>query len=131
MVNVSYGGHFCDSGPKITKNSVYSCFLAKNHLFGPKYCLNCENCNHKEDLPLDASCFDSSHRDLRGSPQYLSTGLRNVSKGIVHKLTICNGKLVLLSLLDHPLNGTGFRHYNAWVLYIPIISMHFKTPPKN
>ena len=92
MVNVSYGEHFGHSGAKMTKNSVYSCFLAKNRLFGPKGCLNRENCHHKEDLPLEKICFDSSHLNLRGSARDLSTGLLNVSVGIVHKLTNCNGK---------------------------------------
>ncbi len=92
MVNVSYGEHFGPSGAEMTQNSVYSSFLAKNCLFGPKGCLNCENCHHKEDLPLDKICIDSSHLNLRGSARYLSTGLLNVSVGIVHKITNCNGK---------------------------------------
>ena len=92
MVNVPYGDHFCPRGAKMTENSVFSCFLAKNRLFGPKGCLNRENCHHKEDLPLVKLCFDSSHQDLRGSARYLSTGLGNVSTGVVHKLTNCNGK---------------------------------------
>ena len=92
MVNVSYGEHFGPSGAEMTQNSVYSSFLAKNRLFGPKGCLNRENCHHKEDLPLDKICFDSSHLNLRGSARYLSTGLLKVSVGIVHKLTNYNGK---------------------------------------
>ncbi len=91
MVIVPYGDHLSPRGAKITENSVFLCFFAKNRLFGPKDCLNRENCHHKVYLPLDKICIDSSHLNLRGSARYLSTGLLNVSTGIVHKLTKSNG----------------------------------------
>ena len=90
MDNIPYGDHLCPRGAKMTENSVFSCFLAKNRLFGPKGCLDRENCHHKEDLPLESLCFDSFHLNLRGSARYLSTGLK-VSRGIVHKLTKSHG----------------------------------------
>ena len=53
VVNFPYGDHLYPRGAKMTENSVFSCFLAKNRLFGPKGCLDRENCHHKEDLPLE------------------------------------------------------------------------------
>ena len=92
MVFVPYGDHLCPCGAKMTENSVFSCFLAKNRLFGPKGCLNRENCHHKEDLPLVLLYFDPLIVPISGSARYLSTGFMNLSAGVVHKLTNYNGK---------------------------------------
>ena len=91
MVNFPYGDHFGSQGAKMTENSVFSCFQDKNRLFGPKGCLNRENCLLKEDLPLKGSCFESSHQKLRGPERHLSTQLWNLAGNIVHKLTKSNG----------------------------------------
>ncbi len=85
---MSYGGHFCDSGPKITKDSVYSCLEAQNRIFGHLGFLNRQNLHLKADLPLVLLCFERSNLNLRGPACYRSTRLLKVAAKIVHKLTV-------------------------------------------